>query len=51
MFKIRLENYKQEYIDKPGHYWELSDEIFNRIDDSERQSYVDFMIMNPYIAK
>ena len=42
---------KQEYINKPGHYWELSEEIFNRIDDSNRQNYVDFMKTNPHIAK
>ena len=34
-----------------GNYWELSEEIFDRINDTNRQSYVDFMIENPFIAK
>ena len=50
-FKIRLESYKSKYFDKPGHYWELSDEIFKRINETNRQSYVDFMRKNPHIAK
>ena len=53
-FKILLESYKQDCIDKDssvGNYWELSEEIFNRIDDRSRESYVSFMIDNPYIAK
>ena len=53
-FKILLESYKQESINKDksaGNYWELSEEIFNRIDDRSRDSYVNFMVDNPYIAK
>ena len=53
-FKILLESFKQDTINKgksAGHYWELSEEIFNRIDDSSRDSYARFMINNPYIAK
>ena len=50
-FKVCLESYKQQNIDKRGHYWELSDEIFNRINDSGRKQYVDFLVDNPYIAK
>ena len=34
-----------------GNYWELSDGIFDRINDENRQSYVDFMIKNPFLAK
>ena len=50
-FKVLLEDYKQKYINDVGHYWELSDEVFNRIDDSNRKSYVDYMTDNPHIAK
>ena len=50
-FKIKLESYKQKNFNKPRNYWELSEEIFDHINDSSRQSYVDFMIDNPYIAK
>ena len=34
-----------------GNYCELSDGIFDRINDENRQSYVDVMIKNPFIAK
>lgn len=50
-FKAKLEKYKQKNINRPRNYWELSEEIFERINDNSRQSYVDFMIDNPYIAK
>ena len=50
-FKIKLENYKKERFEVKGNYWELSDGIFDRINDKNRQSYVDFMIKNPFIKK
>ena len=50
-FKIKLENYKKERFEVKGNYWELSDGIFDCINDENRQSYVDFMIKNPFIAK
>ena len=53
-FKSRLEKYKitkMSDFDQSGNYWELSNEIFNRIDDGDRGEYVDFMIGNPHIAK
>ena len=50
-FKVGLEAYKKDNISKQGNYWELSDEIFNRINDSNRESYVSFMKENDYIAK
>ena len=51
-FKINLELYKQEkFEDSVGNYWSLSDEIFNRINDENRDSYVTFMLQNPHIAK
>ena len=34
-----------------GNYLELSDGIFDRINDENRQIYIDFMIKNPFIAK
>ena len=53
-FKILLESFKQDKIDADdciGQYWELSEEMFCRIDDHNRDSYVNFMVENPYIAK
>ena len=50
-FKIRLESYKKDNISKKGNYWDLSDEIFSRINDTNRESYVVFMQENQYIAK
>ena len=49
--KINLEVYKNKRFHMKGNYWELSNEIFDRINDTNRQSYVDFMIENPFIAK
>ena len=54
VFKARLEGYKNEYTRKStthGHFWELSDFIFNKIADSNRDSYESFMLKNPEIAK
>ena len=50
-FKINLENYKLKRFDMKGNYWELSEEIFSRINNSNRQNYIDFMTENPFIAK
>ena len=50
-FKIGLEVYKKRNISKQGNYWDLADEVYSRIDDSNRQSYVSFMEENEYIAR
>ena len=50
-FKIKLENYKKERFEVKGNCWELSDGIFDRINDENCQSYVEFMIKNPFIPK
>ena len=50
-FKRNLENYKLNNINAKGNYWELSQEIFSRIDDTDRDSYCKYMIDNPYVAK
>ena len=50
-FKARLERYKSSNRLSPGNYWELSDEIFNRISDINRNDYVEFMKENPSVAK
>ena len=51
-FKVKLEAFKLNNIhgNRPGNFWELSEEIFNRIDNSGRGSYVKFMSDNPHIA-
>ena len=50
-FKENLENFKEKHFDKLGNYWELSDQIFNRINESDHSAYVDFLMENPHIAK
>ena len=50
-FKKGLEKYKLKYFSRCGNYWELSDEIFNRINDSSRTSYANFMKDNIHIAR
>ena len=50
-FKIKLESFKKNKFCQLGNYWELSDEILNRINDSNRTDYVSYMNENPYIAK
>ena len=50
-FKSNLESFKKTNISKLGNYWELSDEIYNRINDNNRGDYVKYMNENPHIAK
>ena len=51
-FKCYLEKYKKEFQNViPGNYWELSEEIFSRIDDSHRQDYVQYLADNPDVMK
>ena len=50
-FKNRLERFKTENFQKPGNYWELSTEIFSRISNVNRNTYVEFMRNNPNVAK
>ena len=49
-FKIRLENYKSKYYESPGNFWELSTEIFERIQQQDREAYVSYMKENPDVA-
>ena len=50
-FKARLESFKQTCQSKSsGNYWDLSDQIFKRLESSNRAQYVDFMVTNPAIA-
>ena len=50
-FKNALNNFKLKNFFSPGQYWELSYEIYNRIDNSNRSSYVTFAKNNPQVAK
>ena len=50
-FKNRLEKFKKDHHHQPGNFWELSNEIFNRISNVSRNDYVDFMRNNPEIAR
>ena len=56
-FKIRLESYKTSYTNKylnscntNSNYWELSEMLLNKIDDSTRNDHIAFLRENPRIA-
>ena len=55
MFKSRLESHKKACISDPNtrssNFWELSDILLNKIDDSNRNAHIDFLTRNPEIAK
>ena len=54
VFKSRLEVFKKNSIEEEkttGNYWELSDLLLTRINDTNREAYTDFMKSNPEIAK
>ena len=53
-FKARLDEYKVDHMKRgvsTGHFWELSDMLLMKINNSHRDSYEKFMIDNPMIAK
>ena len=54
-FKSRLDTFRLSgyQANKLGHYWELSYEIFDRIDvcEGDRNKYVNYMKENPLVAK
>ena len=50
-FKNRVDKFRETNFDQNGHYWELSNEIFNRIHDENRNDYVNFMQTNPIVAR
>ena len=50
-FKVNLESYKLNQKSTQGNYWELSNEIFSRINDDNRDSYVNYMLNNPDVMK
>ena len=49
--KNRLENFKIRNFGVPGNYWELSENIFQKINDEHRDEYIDFLIRNPSVAR
>ncbi len=50
-FKSRLENFKRDNREVKGNFWELSDELFSRIDVYDREAYENFMTENPDVAR
>ncbi len=51
-FKHNLEIFKKNYRSSSfGNYWELSEEVFSRINDSCRQEYVSYLVDNPDVMK
>jgi hypothetical protein len=50
-FKNALSKFKTNNYSAPGQYWELSSEIFNRIDNRNHCQYVTFLENNPQVAK
>ena len=55
MFKSRLGSFKHKCItsalDTTTNFWSLSDILLNKIDDTNRDSHIDFLTNNPGIAK
>ena len=50
-FKSRLESFKSKSSNIKGNYWELSEEIFSRTNNSDRGTYRTYMTENPGFAK
>ena len=50
-FKNKLLKFKQNNLTDIGQYWKLSDEIFRRVENGDRNQYVNFMQNNPQVAK
>ena len=50
-FKTKIESYKGKNQKSQGNYWELSEEIFSRINETDRDQYVNFMTSNPDVMK
>ena len=51
-FKGLLEDFKKKNQNSLlGNYWELSNEIFNRINVSNHEDYVSYLIDNPDVMK
>ena len=53
-FKARLEAHKSDHLRRNvsvGHYWELSEILISKINNSNHSTYAEFMLANPRIAK
>ena len=50
-FKCNLEQYKLNNCNMTGNYWDLSQEIYHRIRDGNRESHCNYLLENPYVAK
>ena len=50
-FKNNLGKFKNANFNQVGNYWELSNEIFRRIPEIDREQYVEFMVNNPLVAR
>ena len=50
-FKNKLQRFKENNFCASGQYWNLSTEIFQRIDNVDRSQYVTFMENNPQVAR
>jgi hypothetical protein len=50
-FKNRLDTFRKNNLNQPGQFWELSSEILSRINETNRNEYVNFMTNNPIIAR
>ena len=51
ILKNRLERYKRRNLRAAnGNFWDLSNELFQKIESGDRQQYTDFMMSNPRIA-
>ena len=49
-FKNRLDNFRKNNLDTHGHFWELSNEIYSRLTQGNRENYVQYMTNNPILC-
>ena len=51
-FKANLEKFKNSSQNSTQkNYWDISDEIFDRINDNSRETYISYLLENPDIMK
>ena len=48
-FKSALDAFKRDQKSSTGNFWELSEEIFSRINEDSRAIYVSYLVENPSV--
>ena len=42
-FKNKLDSYRKFHLNEPGQFWELSNQIFSKIGNNNREAYINFL--------